>query len=284
MKRILVLSVLGVIAVFMAGARSAEEEILRPVTAAYTLGAGSSHLADTYLSPINYNGFSVSLNYDRWQAMKFNPQRWVMKLAFGVEIEHGNNRAGNAVMWYGGINGSWTMMHRWNIVKGLTLGVGPAANLDLGCLYLERNSNNPVSAKAAITVGASGYAAYNMRIGRLPVTFTWQPSLPLIGAFFSPDYGELYYEIYLGNHNGLAHCAWWGNYFRFDNLLTADLHFGATSLRLGYKSPILSTKVNHLVSNNYTHQFVIGVSGEWLSLNPRKKISPKAKTYHALFE
>lgn len=29
---------------------------LRPVTAAYTLEAGSSHLSDTYLTPLKYSG------------------------------------------------------------------------------------------------------------------------------------------------------------------------------------------------------------------------------------
>ncbi|MDE7452750.1 MAG: DUF3316 domain-containing protein, partial [Paramuribaculum sp.] len=175
-----------------------EEVVLRPVTASYTVGSGSSHLADTYLSPINYNGWSTSLNYDRWQAMKFNPEAWVMNLSFGFDIDRVLNQSGNAVMWSAGVRASWGMLHRWNVAKGLKLGIGPAVNLDLGCLYLDRNSNNPVAAKAAFTVGASAYAAYNFRLRRLPVTLMWQPSLPVVGAFFSPDYGELYYEIYLG--------------------------------------------------------------------------------------
>lgn len=281
MKRIVFL--LTVLILSVGGYAQTEEQILTPVTASYTLGFGGSHLADTYLSPINYNGWSASLRYDRWQAMKASPGLWVMNLAFGADLDRGVNRAGNAMMWYAGMNFSWGAMRAWNIVKGLRIGVGPSAALTLGALYLNRNGNNPVSAKAAVTVGATGFAAYNLKIGRLPVTFLWQPSLPVVGAFFSPDYGELYYEIYLGNHNGLAHCAWWGNYFRLDNSLTADLHLGATALRIGYRGVILSTKVNHLVSNHYTHQFVIGISGEWLSLNPRKSFSPKAKIYHALY-
>lgn len=283
MKRLITVALVCCLATMHLKAQT-YEDILRPVEASYTVGAGSSHLADTYLSPINYNGWSASLNYQRWQAMKFNPQNWVMKLDFGVDVNRALNRAGNSVMWYAGLNASWTIMRRWSILRGLRLGIGPAVQLDLGCMYLSRNSNNPASAKAAFTLGAAGYAAYNIRLGHLPVTFVWSPSLPAVGAFFSPDYGELYYEIYLGNHNGLAHCAWWGNYFRLDNTLTANLHFGATALTVGYKGSILSTKVNHLVSNNYTHQFIVGISGEWLSLNPRKQLSPKAKIYHALYE
>ncbi|MDE5744702.1 MAG: DUF3316 domain-containing protein [Paramuribaculum sp.] len=283
MKRTLLL-LFGILLTVVEISAQTEEAVLRPVTASYTVGVGSSHLADTYLSPINYNGWSASLNYDRWQTMKFKPQLWVMNMSFGVDMDRVLNQSGNAVMWAAGLRASWGMLHRWDIAKGFKLGIGPALNLELGCLYLDRNSNNPVSAKAAVTVGATAYAAYNFRLCRLPVTLMWQPSLPVIGSFFSPDYGELYYEIYLGNHNGLAHCAWWGNYFKLDNQISADLHFGATALRVGYRGRILSTKVNNLVSNHFTHQFVIGLSGEWLSLNPRKAISPNAKRYHALFE
>lgn len=63
----------------IAGASKAAEPtdtitILRPVTSAYTFGAGSSHLADTYLSPLKYTGWHVDFHYERMQAMKFNPE------------------------------------------------------------------------------------------------------------------------------------------------------------------------------------------------------------------
>ncbi|MDE5687243.1 MAG: DUF3316 domain-containing protein [Paramuribaculum sp.] len=261
-----------------------EPEVLRPVTAAYTIEGGTSHIADTYLSPIKYSGWTTSLRYERMQAMKFSPDRWVMQLAASVSLQRALNYVGNSTMWYAGVDFSWGMMRRWQVTPGLTLAIGGEAAADLGGLYAMRNGNNPVSAKAAVTIGATGYAAYNMKIGRLPVTLCWQPSLPVTGVFFSPDYGELYYEIYLGDHDNLVHCAWWGNYFRLDNALTADLHFGATSLRVGYRGMILSTKVNNLVSRHFTHSAVIGVSGEWLSLNPRRRMSPKARIVNALFQ
>lgn len=257
--------------------------VLRLVTVAYTLEAGSSHIADTYLSPIKYSGWGAGLHYERWQAMKFSPERWVMQLRFGVRAESTLNFAGNARMWFGGIDFSWAMMRRWKVANGLTLGAGGKAGLALGALYLERNGNNPVAAKAAVTLDATCYAAYNIKEGRLPVTLTWQPSMPLTGVFFSPDYGELYYEIYLGNHSGLVRYAWPGSYFRLDNSVMADLHFGATSLRLGYRGCIESTKANNIVSNHFTHSFVFGISGEWLSLNPRKKTSGNPRIINALF-
>ncbi len=124
---------------------------------------------------------------------------------------------------------------------------------------------------------------YNFKIGALPVTFRYQPSMPLTGVFFSPDYGELYYEIYLGNKSGLVHCAWPGNYFRFDNLITLDLRFKGATLRLGYHNEIYSGKVNNIVSGHTVHSFVIGLANEWISLSPRRKLSDNAKIISAIY-
>lgn len=260
---------------------------LRPVFAAYTAEAGSSHLADTYLTPLKYTGWHVGLDYNRYQAMKFSPDLWTMQLHASLSLDSSKNPARNATMWSAMLSLEWGMMRKWRPVTSLpdlTLALGGSTSLQGGCLYNDRNGNNPASAKGAWTVNVTGYAAYAMNIGRLPVTFMYQPTLPVTGIFFSPDYGELYYEMYLGNHGGLVHGAWWGNYFRLDNLLSADLHFGSTSLRVGYRCNVFSSKVNHIVTHIYDHAFVIGVSGEWLSYDPRRhRSSSRARVVSPIF-
>lgn len=256
---------------------------VRPVYASYTIQAGSSHISDTYLSPIRYSGWQVGVGYDRLQAMKFNPHKWVQQIRFGLTVDRTLNIAGNSTMWSAAINFSWGLMHRWTLPYGLSAGVGGSAGIDLGCIYLNRNGNNPVSAKASATVNATGYLSWHTRIGNIPLILRYQPTVPVIGAFFAPDYGELYYEIYLGNHSGLAHCAWWGNHFRLDHRLTADFQFGATSLRIGYTGEFFSSKVNHIVTEIFTHGALIGVSGEWMSVNPRKPLSPMARIISATY-
>ncbi len=248
-------------------------QVLRPVFAAYTVEAGSAHLADTYLTPLKYSGWHAGLDYNRYQAMKFSPDKWAMQLHANLSVDRTDNPSGNATMWSAMLSLEWGMMRRWRPVAALpslTLALGGSTGVQAGCLYNDRNGNNPASAKGAWTLNVTGYAAYDVNIGRLPVTFMYQPTLPVTGVFFAPDYGELYYEIYLGNRKGLVHGAWWGNYFRLDNLLTADLHLGSTSLRVGYKCNLFSSKVNHTVTHIYNHALVIGVSGEWLSYDPRR--------------
>lgn len=277
---------LGIFCMVLASTANAQNDtitVLRPVNAAYTIQAGSAHHADTYLSPIKYSGWSVGFGYQRRQAMAFAPERWVQQISFDIDVDRTQNIVKNATMWYAGIDFSYAMLRRWKLPEGFSLGIGPSLDLNAGCLYLDRNGNNPASAKAAITINADGYAAWNGTIFRIPVTLRYQASMPLTGAFFSPDYGELYYEIYLGNHSGLCHWAWPGNYFRLRNLLTADIHLGATSVRIGYRGDIFSSKANNLVTRTFTHCAVIGLSGEWISVNPRKKISSDARMISATY-
>lgn len=280
----LLLSIIASSIIFSASAAEVDSvRPLRPVAAAYTFEVGSASLADTYISPLKYDGWSAAFHYERMQAMKFDPDRWIMRLSASVEVDRTQNPARNAVMWMGSIDASWGMLRRWKLPWSLTVAAGGSTGINLGCLYNDRNGNNPASAKAAWIVNATAMAAWNVTLGRLPVTLRYQPTIPVTGVFFSPDYGELYYEIYLGDDSGLVHAAWWGNYFAMENLLTADLHFGGTSLRLGYRNNILSTKVNHITTRVITHAFVIGLSGEWLSLNPRKPFNPQARVVSALY-
>lgn len=275
-------------ATLAATARDADSDSVRPyrpVAGAYTLGMGSAHLCNTYLTPLHYNGWSATLRYERMQATGFNPERWVMQLGGRLDLDNTHNPADNATMTNLELRLSWAMMrrHRDVAVPGLSLYWGGYTELGVGGLLLARNGNNPVQAKAQWTVGATGMAVYAMRVGRLPVTLRYQASLPLTGVFFSPDYGELYYEIFLGNHSGLVHGAWPGNYFRLDNLLTADLHLGNTCLRLGYGCDIFSSKASNIVSREIRHQFVIGITTETISIGRSRGIDPNARIISAIY-
>ena len=260
-----------------------EADPIRPVTSAYMFNIGGAKLINTYLTPIKYSGLDFGFAYERMQAMKFDPEKWVMRLTASIDMNKTDNPVRNADMWRLVGDVSWGMTRRWQLPYDIVVAAGGSTGLVLGCIYNARNGNNPVAVEAAWTVNATGYVTWKTKILNLPVTLKYQPTVPLAGVFFSPDYGELFYEIYLGNHSGLAHFAWWGDYFRMDNLLTADLHFGSTALRVGFRSDLLSTKVNHIVTRVVTYSAVIGVSGEWMSLNPYKRLNPEARIISAIY-
>lgn len=260
-------------------------ETVRPVTALFHFNAGSAHLADTYLSPIKYSGWTIGLGYERWQAMKCSPEKWVMNLRTDIRTDRTTNPAGNATMWNLEISGSWSAIRKWHFpyLGGLVGGIGPGIWLDLGCFYAARNGNNPVSAKGSVTIGATGFVGKRLSIRKTVVDIRWTSDIALGGAFFSPDYGELYYEIWLGNHSGLAHFAWPGNFFRWQNSVSADIHLGNTIISVGYKGKIFSSKVNDITTRAFTHAFSFGIGGEWISVSPSKKISPATKMISAIY-
>ena len=115
-KRRILTVLLTASAVWLPAALRADDgETVRPVFSAYTLEAGSAHIADTYLTPLKYNGQHFGIDYQRWQAMKFDPQRWVMQLDTRLTLNHTVNPAGNATMWDAMLEFRWGMMRRWRL-------------------------------------------------------------------------------------------------------------------------------------------------------------------------
>ncbi len=259
------------------------DTLLRPVLSVYSIEAGTAHIAQTYLSPLHNSGAAIALGYDRSQAMAFDPSRWVMSLGFRLDgARTFNEPARNKVLWDMSLRASWSMMRRWNVGAWSFFAGGHTA-LDAGAQYVPANGNNPVAAKASWTIGASAAAAYHTALARKPLTLRYLAEMPLTGVFFAPEYGELYYEIYLGNHRGLVRGAWPGNFFRYSGLLSADVRLGSTILRLGYRLNISSVKASDIVCNNVGHMAVLAIASEWISLSPTRRPSPQARIISSLY-
>lgn len=256
-----------------------EREPLRPVATAFTLEVGRQSALDTYLTPIRYGGPMLSLGYERLRAVSFAPERWLTRHTVLGTFASMTNPSGNGSMLSGYFDYSFAMLRRWQICDGLWLAGGGEAALTLGGLYNLRNSNNPATAKAAIDLGATAMASYHFRIKRLPVTLRYQASLPVVGIFFSPEFGQSYYEMfYIGNCDGMVHFGAWHNRVDLRNYITVDLHLGKRALRLGYRQVMRTTHVNHIDTQVFTHAFVLGISGEiFRSVRPARRI---VSVYH----
>lgn len=189
--RQLLLAAITLLCFFFAEAENRSEYVTyRPVLSAYTLDIGTAHIADTYLSPLRYNGFSTAFSYERMQAMRFNPERWIMQLHISPEFARTLNPARNSYIYDLNIHGSWAMMARFRMpATWLTLMAGGSTGADLGMLYAPRNGNNPVSAKASWTVNATAAAVARFRLGRLPIVARYQAEMALAGVF-SPQVTE----------------------------------------------------------------------------------------------
>ncbi len=252
--------------VLVAAAVSAQDEG-RPVNASYMFAVGSAHTADTYLSPLKYTGTAFALRYDRCQTTPFSPE-WQYRLGGRLGLTRTRSEGSGTLMWGAELDLRWGLTRCWQLPHALTLAVGPALALDAGCRYIRRNSNNPVSANAALSLAAVGAATWRTSLAGKTVALSWQPALDMIGAAFGPQYDELYYEIYLGNRSGIVHAAWPGNRLRLNNLVAVDLYLSNTAVRLGFESNTLSAKLGDNVTRVNTFAFVIGLSGNWISVKP----------------
>lgn len=244
--------------------------VKRPVLSTYSLEWGATSILDSYLSPLKYEGQHLGISGSWFKAMRQNPDRLIMSFEATLTAASAKSPARNSILYEMGFNFAWTMQHRWNPINGLQLSAGGGAMLNIGGLYLSRNSNNPASARASVDIIASGMATYNFKIGKLPVRISDRLTLPIVGAFFSPDYGETYYEIYLGNHSDLVHCGWWGNHFCIDNMIAADLSLGNVALRIGYHFNLKSSYVNNINTRLTSHGLVVGLTSDWLNITNSK--------------
>lgn len=280
-----VVAIIAMIATLQAWSQGGEQEIVRPVSSFFMIDAGGASIKETYLTPLRYKGLGLRLGYERMQAMKFSPERWVMQLEAGCDYARVKNPTGNHIMHSLQVDFKWGMMRRWHdvLTPKLQLAVGASTQFRGGVIYNAYNSNNPVSAKIHFSVGAMAMASYNVKLGKMPVTLRYEATLPALGAFFAPEYGESFYEIYLGNTSGLAHFGWWGNRFDMTNFVSADLHLGNTVLRVGYRGRIETSWVNNLSTQIFTNTAVLGVGGEWISVGRNKKVSEKAKFISAIY-
>lgn len=238
---------------------------IRPISSTYSIEWGKSEIIDTYLSPLKYTGDKFSLSAEWMKALKQNPQHLSMIFDAAIYGDICKSPARNSSLYNIGIDFGWHIFYKYQPIKGLTIGGGSGTIINAGTLYLPRNSNNPVSAYASIDASINAIASYSLNIGKVPIRITNRTTLPSLGVFFSPDYGQTYYEIYLGSHSGLVHFGWWGNHFSLDNHLSASFAIGNISLRLGYRFNIKSSYINNINTRHTSHAITFGISSDWIN-------------------
>ena len=231
----------------------------RPVIGSYRVEVGSYHALSTYLSPFYYSGTNYSLSGYWTKILPVNPEHLAMN--FEGRINFGNllNPAHTAHEIAFHANVQWGMEWQKRFHHNWLVGVGGSTGSYGGVLYLPRNGNNPAAAQFAVGLAANAYASRLFYVRSLPVLVSDHLSLPLLSGFFSPAYGESYYEIYLGNRNGLAQFGWPENRFGIDNLLAVTLDLGRTALEVGYRFSMQNERANNLTTRIFNNAFVIGV-------------------------
>jgi hypothetical protein len=245
-----------------------DKDTVPPLTTNNTITAsiGSANMYDTYLSPLEYKGTSIRLMYEQMRRTTWFNYRFYKQQVLELDLAKGDNPAKNASEYWLLANyriGGHYSLYSTDVFR---LGLGGLWDINAGVLYNERNGNNPASARGCTNLNLSVTASYKSKW----FAVRWQLDSPFIGMLFSPEYGQSYYEISLGNSVGVVNFASLHNQRALRSYLTIDVPINKYTIRVGYLGSWYQTKVNDIRTHHYTNGFVIGFPIEGVK-RPREK-------------
>lgn len=214
----------------------------------------------SYLSPLTYTGPGYGLSYE-WRHAAWREKTVGMQAHADFNYGYLLSPAKNSRMYDLTLNLDWGVERLWNSGKGFHWSAGATAGVDGGVMYLPRNGNNPAQGLmwAGVTLTARG--EYDgLRLCGKPLRISESLEIPSIGCFFCPAYGETYYEIYVGNHSGLAHFGWWGNRPQIKSRLRFDWQLGKHALTLGFDYRYQGLECNDIITRIAQCSGVLGIS------------------------
>ena len=224
-------------------------------------GVGYNSLYDSYLSPLNYGG--PTLSFTRLGERRHGLEgRNTFVTLFDLNGTQATNPSGNGIAWDVEMQFDAGWRRRLTPLRSAwQWSMGALGALHLGGTYNQRNGNNPAQARAAVDVAFSTALRHPFRLmGR---RFVWNSQLdvPLVGVMFTPNYGQSYYEIFsLGNtdRNVMPTTPFSAPSLRL--LTTLSIPLRRSCITVGYKADIRQSHVHHLERHAWNHTFVIGYS------------------------
>lgn len=226
-------------------------------------GLGWANVYDTYLSPQAYHGIEFRAMREAMPAIhSWHERRWLRQSLFQGFFSYTKHPSEDNTEMTGMGEWRWGYLYNFNVpVSNLNILAGAQLYGEGGLIYNMANGNNPVALKLGAGVGVTGMASYDFHIKERKATVRYQLFAPLMGAFFSPHYGQSYYEIFtLGNSDGVVRFGWPGNQPSLWQHLSFDFPvFKKGTLRLSYVADIRQTSVNDLKYHQWSHIFMLGI-------------------------
>lgn len=241
---------------------SVNEEPVRMHSTLY--GFGHSSVLDTYLSPFSYQGIEARIIRQTERPTRMLRGRISYQTMIDLAAQYTKNPAKNVKALSGGVRYSNAWLYNAAIPlhttrHKLAWKAGLAASGYLGGVYNTRNGNNPAQAKADIMIDLTGQLHYSFRVRRKEWLVRYKLNIPFLGAAFSPQYGQSYYEIFgQGNYDHNVVFANFVNMPSMRHLLTIDIPIGHNRLRMGWAGEFMQAKFNGLKYHSYSNDFMIG--------------------------
>ena len=230
---------------------------------------------DTYLSNERYHGGGLTV-----ASQISRPTHWMQRRLYVQHLTQGNLAIAEPRSdKHKTINGFFHWQVGWMYgpslrpplregtplpIEGKGMGdgvyVGLGLQTRLGFVYNTLGGNNPASARAAVNIIAMGQVRRHFELWHKPLVATLQADVPLTGLFFTPDYGQSYYEIFsLGHHSHNVQMVNPFRAFQTNVMLTLDYRLKArTALRVGYQGQFMQSKANGLKTQDFYHNVLIG--------------------------
>lgn len=231
----------------------------RYVTRATMYGIGFTNVFDTYLSPQEYKGVDFRFSHETIRMTKLFDGNVSVQNFFQADVGYTHNRVDNNNTFSGLVNWNYGLHYQFRLTENFKLLAGGLIDVNGGFVYNLRNTNNPASARAYVNLDASGMAIWHLKIKRYPLVLRYQVNVPMIGAMFSPHYGQSYYEIFsLGNSSGVIQFTSLHNQPSLRQMLSVDFPVRYAKMRISYLADLQQSNVNQIKTHTYSHVFMVG--------------------------
>ncbi len=231
----------------------------RIVTYDWLYGAGYANVLDTYLSPLEYTGTDFSLTRRSQRPTRRSEGRISRTTLVSAHLACLNSPRDNRDEWDADILAAIGWHVNYKPSKNWRLAMGGLGEMGGGFTYNTKGGNNPAQGRLFADVALSVIAEHSLQIGKQTLTASTQLDIPLIGAAFTPHYGQSYYEIFALSHTDrnvrLTHpfnspSARW--------LTTVSFPLFGATLTAGYMADIRQSDIAGLKRHSWRHHFVVG--------------------------
>ena len=274
MRLYLLFCILCLLSCLPVGAQTAADSTdvpsVRPATEhCWLWGAGSGNVLDTYLSPLEYTGPNFSLLHRTERPFSRRNQRLKVQGLYTGHLAYLHSPTDDGKEWDAEISAAGGCLYDLYRTPHWRLAAGTLAELTGGFTYNTRGSNNPAQGRLGISLSATALAQYAFRFFRHPAKVTVQTDFQMVGAQFSPEYGQSYYEIFsLGHTSGIVHFTHPGNCptGRLQAYLTLPLC--KANWTLGYLADVRQSKLGGLKRHAWRNCFMIGYTRHLQLIRP----------------
>ncbi|GHT38841.1 hypothetical protein AGMMS49965_03330 [Bacteroidia bacterium] len=224
---------------------------------------GQAAIYDTYITPSNYAGTNFGLFHEQMRMTKLNERSIAAQHLFNLNLAVDDVQS-MAMLEYG-----FGLHHRFEPINGFQFFLGGQAHGMIGGVYNLRNaSNNPATIKLHFDLGLSGIAAYQLEVKKQPVKLRYQATIPALGLFWAPEFGESLFEISL--HKYPIVFASVHNYLSMRNVLSVEVPFKFATVRLSYVNWMYETRIHDTETRIHTNTLFFGLS-KYFTVQPGRR-------------